>query len=54
MHMGDVESAMDIVPGMLRDGDVVLVKASRAARLDRLVSTLREECAEAVGQLQGF
>ncbi|MFT4537644.1 MAG: UDP-N-acetylmuramoyl-tripeptide--D-alanyl-D-alanine ligase [Planctomycetota bacterium] len=54
LHMANVESAIEIVPGLLRDGDVVLVKASRAARLERLVSTLREACAEPIGQLQGF
>lgn len=54
LHLSEIESALEVVPGLLRDGDVVLVKASRAARLDRIVSALRDERAAPVGHLQGF
>jgi UDP-N-acetylmuramoyl-tripeptide--D-alanyl-D-alanine ligase len=43
----DVETALDILRPRLRDGDTVLVKASRGIGLDRLVDALRLEIGEA-------
>ena len=37
----DAEAALDVVPPRLRDGDVVLLKASRGIGLDRVVDGLR-------------
>jgi UDP-N-acetylmuramoyl-tripeptide--D-alanyl-D-alanine ligase len=37
----DAESALDVLPPRLRDGDVVLLKASRGIGLDRVVDALR-------------
>jgi UDP-N-acetylmuramoyl-tripeptide--D-alanyl-D-alanine ligase len=37
----DAESALDVLPPRLRDGDVVLLKASRGIGLDRVVDGLR-------------
>ena len=37
------EAALDLLLRRLRDGDVVLVKASRGVELDRLVDALRDE-----------
>jgi UDP-N-acetylmuramoyl-tripeptide--D-alanyl-D-alanine ligase len=45
----DAEAALDVVRPRLRDGDVVLVKASRGIGLDRLVDGLRLELGEAAG-----
>jgi UDP-N-acetylmuramoyl-tripeptide--D-alanyl-D-alanine ligase len=42
----DAEAALDVVRPRLRDGDVVLVKASRGIGLDRLVDGLRLELGE--------
>lgn len=39
----DVDAALDLLRQRLRDGDVVLVKASRGVELDRLVEILRAE-----------
>jgi UDP-N-acetylmuramoyl-tripeptide--D-alanyl-D-alanine ligase len=39
----DREAALDLLRVRLRDGDVVLVKASRGAELDLLVDSLRTE-----------
>ncbi|HKB27658.1 MAG TPA: UDP-N-acetylmuramoyl-tripeptide--D-alanyl-D-alanine ligase, partial [Candidatus Limnocylindrales bacterium] len=39
----DPEAALDVLGRLLRDGDVVLVKASRGAELDRVVDALRAE-----------
>jgi len=41
----DREAALDLLRARLRDGDVVLVKASRGVELDRLVDALRTELA---------
>ena len=46
-HATDAETALDALRPRLRDGDVVLVKASRAIQLDRLVDALRLELGEA-------
>jgi UDP-N-acetylmuramoyl-tripeptide--D-alanyl-D-alanine ligase len=43
----DAEQALDVVRPRLRDGDTVLVKASRGIGLDRLVDALRLEIGEA-------
>jgi UDP-N-acetylmuramoyl-tripeptide--D-alanyl-D-alanine ligase len=45
----DADAALDALRPRLRDGDVVLVKASRGIGLDRLVDTLRLEIGEAAG-----
>ncbi len=41
MEFSDVESAVAAVRGFLKPGDVVLLKASRAARLERIAESLR-------------
>ena len=46
-HVADVDAAHDVLRPRLRDGDVVLVKASRGLGLDRLVDALRLELGEA-------
>lgn len=47
-HVADDEDALEILRPRLRDGDTVLVKASRGIALDRLVGALRRELGEAV------
>jgi UDP-N-acetylmuramoyl-tripeptide--D-alanyl-D-alanine ligase len=39
----DVEAAKNAVKGFLKPGDVVLLKASRASRLERIAETLKSE-----------
>jgi UDP-N-acetylmuramoyl-tripeptide--D-alanyl-D-alanine ligase len=46
-HVEDVEGALDVLRPRLRDGDAVLVKASRGIGLDRVVDALRLELGEA-------
>jgi UDP-N-acetylmuramoyl-tripeptide--D-alanyl-D-alanine ligase len=46
-HVADGEAALEALRPRLRDGDVVLVKASRGVELDRLVDALRLELGEA-------
>jgi UDP-N-acetylmuramoyl-tripeptide--D-alanyl-D-alanine ligase len=46
-HVRDADEAMDTLRPRLRDGDAVLVKASRGIGLDRLVDGLRLELGEA-------
>ena len=46
-HVADHEAALDLLRPRLRDGDVVLVKASRGIGLDRLVDALRADAGEA-------
>jgi UDP-N-acetylmuramoyl-tripeptide--D-alanyl-D-alanine ligase len=41
IEFADVETAMAAVKSFLKTGDVVLLKASRAARLERITETLR-------------
>jgi UDP-N-acetylmuramoyl-tripeptide--D-alanyl-D-alanine ligase len=41
LHFGSLDEAMEVVPGMLRDGDVVLVKGSHCIGLDRMVERIR-------------
>ena len=43
----DADAALDVLRPRLRDGDVILVKASRGIGLDRLVDVLRLEIGEA-------
>jgi UDP-N-acetylmuramoyl-tripeptide--D-alanyl-D-alanine ligase len=43
LEIGDVQEAAERLSGLVRSGDVVLVKASRASRLERVVSTLQEK-----------
>jgi UDP-N-acetylmuramoyl-tripeptide--D-alanyl-D-alanine ligase len=45
--VSDVDEAFDVLRPRLRDGDVVLIKASRGIGLDRLVDRLRLELGEA-------
>jgi UDP-N-acetylmuramoyl-tripeptide--D-alanyl-D-alanine ligase len=42
-EFADVEAAMNVVKGFLKPGDVVLLKASRASRLERIAEMLRSE-----------
>ena len=46
-HVPDGETALDSLRPRLRDGDTLLVKASRGIELDRLVDALRLELGEA-------
>jgi UDP-N-acetylmuramoyl-tripeptide--D-alanyl-D-alanine ligase len=46
-HVADVEAAFDVLRPRLREGDAVLVKASRGIGLDRLVDALRVDLGEA-------
>ncbi len=43
VHVPDIETALEVLRPRLRDGDVVLVKASRGIALDRLVDGLRRD-----------
>jgi UDP-N-acetylmuramoyl-tripeptide--D-alanyl-D-alanine ligase len=43
IEFADVEAAVKAVKGFLKAGDVVLLKASRALRLERLAATLKSE-----------
>lgn len=42
-EFAEVEAAMPVVRGFLKPGDVVLLKASRAARLERIAEMLKTE-----------
>ena len=44
--MPDAETALEALLPRLRDGDVVLVKASRGIALERVVDGLRRELGE--------
>ncbi|MEJ2083338.1 MAG: cyanophycin synthetase, partial [Acidobacteriota bacterium] len=39
-HFASAEEAAEALPGLLHDGDLVLVKASRGVHLDRIVEAL--------------
>jgi len=41
VHFEDPEAALGLVPGLVREGDVVLIKASRRLALERLVDRIR-------------
>jgi UDP-N-acetylmuramyl pentapeptide synthase len=43
LEVGDRTAALDVLRPRLREGDVVLVKASRGSALDLLVDELRRE-----------
>ena len=43
IEFADVESAVVAVKKFLKTGDVVLLKASRSARLERIAETLKTE-----------
>ena len=43
IEFADVEAAMKAVKNFLKPGDVVLLKASRASRLERIAETLKSE-----------
>jgi UDP-N-acetylmuramyl pentapeptide synthase len=43
IEFADVEAAMKAVKQFLKSGDVVLLKASRASRLERIAETLKSE-----------
>jgi UDP-N-acetylmuramoyl-tripeptide--D-alanyl-D-alanine ligase len=45
-HVADDEDALEVLRPRLREGDTVLVKASRGIALDRLVDALRLELGE--------
>jgi UDP-N-acetylmuramoyl-tripeptide--D-alanyl-D-alanine ligase len=42
-EFADVEAAMNVVKGFLKPGDVVLLKASRSSRLERIAEMLKAE-----------
>lgn len=42
VHTANLEVALATIPGLLADGDVVLVKGSRAAGLEQLVNRLKQ------------
>ncbi|MFT5049941.1 MAG: UDP-N-acetylmuramoyl-tripeptide--D-alanyl-D-alanine ligase [Chlamydiales bacterium] len=42
IHIADVDEGLTQVPGLVREGDVVLIKGSRAMGLDRLVGRLTD------------
>lgn len=46
VQLPDPEEAIAVVPDLVRRGDVVLVKASRGARMERLVQRLLQEPAD--------
>jgi UDP-N-acetylmuramoyl-tripeptide--D-alanyl-D-alanine ligase len=48
-HVADDEDALEVLRPRLRDGDTLLVKASRGMALDRLVAALRRELGTATG-----
>jgi UDP-N-acetylmuramoyl-tripeptide--D-alanyl-D-alanine ligase len=50
LHVDDASAALEALRPRLRDGDVVLVKASRGIGLDALVDALRTERGEAPGR----
>jgi UDP-N-acetylmuramoyl-tripeptide--D-alanyl-D-alanine ligase len=49
VHVPDVDAAVAFLRGALRPGDVVLVKASRAAGLERVAAALTADDAEGPG-----
>jgi UDP-N-acetylmuramyl pentapeptide synthase len=43
VRVRDAETALEAIPPRLRDGDVILLKASRGIALERVVDGLRRE-----------
>jgi len=43
IEFAEVEAAARAIRGFLKPGDVVLLKASRSSRLERIVATLKAE-----------
>ena len=41
LHLESTDSAVREVPGLVKDGDVVLIKGSRGMALERLVDSVR-------------
>ena len=52
-HFHDTEAAASALPGLLCPGDVVLVKGSRATRLERVVAAISEARGPAVERVSG-
>lgn len=42
MHFPSIEEGLEVIPGLFRKGDVILVKGSRRAGLDRIVTRLQD------------
>ena len=42
-EFAEVEAALNVVKGFLKPGDVVLLKASRVSRLERIAEMLKTE-----------
>ncbi|MFE3324142.1 UDP-N-acetylmuramoyl-tripeptide--D-alanyl-D-alanine ligase [Streptomyces sp. NPDC059176] len=54
VHVSDAQAAVDLLRRELRPGDVVLVKASRSAGLERIAQALLDDCAgSSEGQVAG-
>ena len=51
VHVSDAQAAVDLLRSELRAGDVVLVKASRSAGLEKVVQALLENSTE--GEVTG-
>ncbi|MFE3230391.1 UDP-N-acetylmuramoyl-tripeptide--D-alanyl-D-alanine ligase, partial [Nocardia sp. NPDC059228] len=51
VHVSDAQAAVDLLRSELRSGDVVLVKASRSAGLERVAQALLENAVE--GEVSG-
>lgn len=53
VHVSDAQAAVDLLRRELRPGDVVLVKASRSAGLERIAEALLADTPPAEGQVAG-
>ncbi len=42
-HIATVEEAIEVVPGLIEPGDVVLLKGSRSMRLERIGAVIAPE-----------
>ncbi len=51
VHVSDAETAVELLRGQLRTGDVVLVKASRSVGLERVAQALLEGVRDAQGEV---
>ncbi len=52
--VADVQAAAELIPGLLRDGDTVLVKGSRGVGLERLLERLREKMPPVLDRAPGI